>query len=226
MKIKFVDTSNFKLIQKILRDASEEPRLEFVIGDPGIGKTVAFKNYCNNNPFSFYSEMRPGESGKEFFSKLSYQFKFGINRDYVAPEYGISRNHQIGCASSYLINELQCKVLIIDEVGNFKKSMIKLIRQLSDDLENKCSVIIAAPKYQREIFEDWERLKVQGISEFLSRIESHHEISKHTAHDIKMLCELNGVNDERVWERIWVEAVSLRKAVHLLKKHLNDKSQI
>jgi len=140
MEPKYFDSSNFQRIQKITNDLYSEPGIEYMVAPTRTGKTIGVSYFVKDKPDTFHIEVRPAETGKSFWTRLqeSLYKKHSLAKDFSKPNI----DYLIENSSKILLELMRYKLIIIDEVGNFKPQFIRFIRQLMDNARREgCSVL-------------------------------------------------------------------------------------
>lgn len=224
MEPKYFDSSNLLRINKIIDDLYLDPSREFLIAPTRTGKTVGIKYSIKDRADAFYIEVRPAETGKRFWKRLLnllYQ-----QHDLVKSFREPTIDYLVENSSKILLELNRYKLIVIDEVGNFKPQFIKYIRQLMDNADRaKCSVLLTSPGYALSNMKKWEARGLSGIAEFLSRIEYVHMLPKHTKNDITNLLNIYEVYNPALEETLWEDADSLGDAARMLHNHIKGRKQ-
>ncbi|WP_462251180.1 AAA family ATPase [Ekhidna sp.] len=222
MEPKYFDSSNFQRIQKISNDLYNEPGVEFLVAPTRTGKTIGVSYFVKGKPDTFHIEVRPAETGSGFWRRflITLHEKHNLKASFTNAtiDYMIEN-------SSKILHELsRYRLIVIDEVGNFKPQFIKYVRQLMHNARREnCSVLLTSPSYALENIQKWETKGLSGISEFLSRIDYIHELPKHTRNDIRNLFKIYEVRNSKLENDIWLKAKSLGDAARLLKNYLKGR---
>ena len=222
MEPKYFDSSNLLKINKIINDLYSDPSREFLIAPTRTGKTVGIKYAIKDRADSFYIEVRPAETGKGFWTRLLNSL-YEQGRD-EKPFRDKTLDYLVENSSKILVELRIYKLIVIDEVGNFKPQFIKFIRQLMDNAKReKCSVLLTSPGYALANMKKWEAKGIGGIAEFLSRIEYVNKLPKHTKNDIKNLFKIYEVYNPSLEKFIWEHAESLGDAARMLHNYLKGR---
>lgn len=215
------DSSNFLRIQDILTDLYVRPSFEMIQAITRAGKTIALKYFASKNDGVLYIEVKPAESASTFWSRLLYHLIEGKQSLDFLQRANI--NYLIENSSQEILQNSKYKLIIIDEVGNFKPGFVRFIRQLTDNVSHKCSVVLTAPKEALEKMELWKVKKQSGMAEFLSRIDYVHKLPKHSDDDIKQLLKVYEIKKNKLLKFITKEAESLGDAVRMVKNDLRGR---
>lgn len=224
MEPKYFDSSNLLKINKIVDDLYIDPSREFLIAPTRTGKTVGIKYSIKDRADTFYIEVRPAETGSRFWTRfLESLYK---RHDLIKSSSKPSVDYLVENSSKILHELSRYKLIVIDEVGNFKPQFIKYIRQLMDNARReKCSVLLTSPGYALANMKKWEARGLAGIAEFLSRIEYVHMLPKHTKNDITNLLKIYEVYNPALEKSIWEDADSLGDAARMLHNHIKGRKQ-
>ncbi|TWI16308.1 AAA family ATPase [Sphingobacterium siyangense] len=178
---KIFHTHNLKTAMGMAEKARKHKLMLGLIGDTGMGKTVALKAIARNeNTFYLYFDnQRP----KQFF----YQLGKLLGYDFEGSLYDM-----IGRACDAL-NVLEEPLLMIDEAGKLNDVMLMHLHVLRDRTMHNCAIMLAGMPYFKLNLENKAKKQKIGISEFYRRINIWHELEALNRSEIDFICEQNGI---------------------------------
>lgn len=193
-KYELAPVTSFLIIQETKKIAMKNKELILVIAATGFGKTVSF-NHSEKDITSRYYSIRPTESSKSFFSRMSLDLS-GIKVTGNLKSY--SEDWLIEQATYELTSKKNIPLVIIDEAGNFDKRSQKSLRQLWEALRNKTGMIVSGPtKYLLDL-KKWDMDNSSHIPEYVSRINRVVIIEPPSKDDIELVCRRNDISDKEV----------------------------
>ncbi len=119
---RIVSLRNMKGVNFLIDEVIISKTMGVILGDAGVGKTVAIKSYMTKNPAHIFVEAVPGMQFKSVLEKIAQKAK--VNTSGKRPEELI-----YSIASAFKNTEL---VLIIDEAENLTTKTLEGIRRIWD----------------------------------------------------------------------------------------------
>ncbi|MCI8358087.1 MAG: AAA family ATPase [Lachnospiraceae bacterium] len=118
----FKDTSISKTVSQAIRYSHLQGKISVVYGDAGVGKTVAYRNYLENNTLAIGITISP-----------TYASITGVN-ELIAEQLGV-RERVARKQTAEIINKLRGsgRVLIIDEAQHLNARALDHLRCISDE---------------------------------------------------------------------------------------------
>lgn len=189
-------TRNFQSIQNVCRTAIEFKRMIGIVGEAGLGKTIALNHFANTNQNVFLVTVRPSMGVRTFWMELAEKV-CGVN------VYGNHSNYP-RLIYYYLkqicitLNGLENPLLVIDEAGKMGRLQLLHIHELRDSTKSNLGIVLAGPAYWRGNLEKWSIKRKPGIEELLSRINAWIDLTTPTRFELKKVIEAYGVNDPSI----------------------------
>ena len=118
----FAQTSVSKAVMDVIEYCHLQGKIGVVSGDAGIGKTMAIRQYCEENPMSVWITISP-----------AYATMSGVN-DLLSEKIGV-REKNARRVYSEIVNRLRGskRVIIIDEAQHLTKKTLEHLRSISDE---------------------------------------------------------------------------------------------
>lgn len=189
----FADTANSSTMLEDLEDAKLNSLVLTIIGDAGAGKSATTKKFAaeNENVFRiecgqywdrnyFLSEILRQMGVKEIEPKVAYMMRDIVER----------------------LKKMNKPQLIIDEVDKLDDKVLLFLITFYNELATHCSIIILATHFLKKRIDDGVRLRKKGYEEIKSRYGSYLELEHTSAKDVKMICEVNGLSEDREISKI------------------------
>ncbi|MEO0554251.1 MAG: ATP-binding protein [Bacteroidota bacterium] len=212
-KYKYIKSTNFLKIQKLCEQAQKHHLFCFIVGHSGLGKSHGFSNYIINNEFAHWREVDPSLAATAFYRKIISDFEgYQINEKE-------SLNYFITLAAHHLTRAAQHNLFIIDEAGNFKKGMLKYLREFRDKTEKRSGLIISGPPSFYNDFNQWHRDEVRGIEEMMTRIDEYLFLEPPSYDEKKALCHINCLTDSTLVNQIAEECDNFRSIRKRIEKY-------
>ncbi|MDW3209514.1 MAG: ATP-binding protein [Reichenbachiella sp.] len=222
---RLIQTNNLKKGIELLDEAKLENKLYYFVGGTGIGKTTIFNYYQRTHPDTLVTNIKPAEPASYFYAKLLCQIS-GEDFSLIFNNSQKRIHNFIEEASFEILEKTQIKLLIIDEIGNFKRQFIPYLRQISDNISHKCGIILASPPDFKDRLLYWSNKGVPGISEVLTRINYTHEFLSPSFDDIQKLCVSYNISRKKVWHWIYRNSDNMRTAINYIIAYLNGRLEI
>ncbi|QIY83373.1 ATP-binding protein [Chryseobacterium sp. NEB161] len=184
----FADTTNSTDILENLADAKQNSLVLTLIGHAGAGKSATTKKFAAENKNVFRIECGQYWDRVYFLSEILSQM--GV-KDFDPKVSTMMRDIVSG------LKKLDKPQLIIDEVDKLDDKVLLFLITFYNELATHCSIIILATHFLKKRIEDGIRLRKKGYEEIKSRYGSYIELEDTTAKDVKLICEANGLDDNR-----------------------------
>ena len=119
--LKYVDTSVAKKIHEIADMVHTDCEVGVIVGDAGVGKTFALREYARVNPDVIFIEVDFGYSAQFLFQE-------------ICREVGIEHRGQLSEMTAGIIKRLQGsgRLLIVDEAEYLPHKALELLRRVHD----------------------------------------------------------------------------------------------
>ncbi len=184
----FADTTNSTDILENLADAKQNSLVLTLIGHAGAGKSATTKKFAAENKNVFRIECGQYWDRVYFLSEILSQM--GV-KDFDPKVSTMMRDIVSG------LKKLDKPQLIIDEVDKLDDKVLLFLITFYNELATHCSIIILATHFLKKRIEDGIRLRKKGYEEIKSRYGSYIELEDTSAKDVKLICEANGLDDNR-----------------------------
>lgn len=184
----FADTTNSTDILENLADAKQNSLVLTFIGHAGAGKSATTKKFASENKNVFRIECGQYWDRKYFLSEILAQM--GV-RD-VEPKVAYMMR-----AIVEQLKKLDKPQLIIDEVDKLDDKVLLFLITFYNELFTHCSIIILATNFLKKRIDDGMRLRKKGYEEIKSRYGTYIILEDTSAKDVKLICEANGLDDNR-----------------------------
>lgn len=215
----FAPTTNGVDLFGLLEDSKISSLVLSVISNAGAGKSETTKKFAKENSNVVRIECGQYWDRKFFLSEILYQLgdKNPSNRIAEMMRDIVMR-----------FKKMEKPQLIIDEVDKIDDNVLLFLITLYNELKGHCSIVILATYFLRKRFENGLRLKKKGYEELNSRFGRFYELEDTSYNDIKVLCEANGLKDEKIIQTIAKNANGDLRAVSdsILATRIDDKRKL
>ncbi len=184
----FADTTNSTDILENLADAKQNSLVLSFIGHAGAGKSATTKKFASENKNVFRIECGQYWDRNYFLSEILSQM--GVKD--VEPKISYMMRDIVSG-----LKKLDKPQLIIDEVDKLDDKVLLFLITFYNELATHCSIIILATHFLKKRIDDGIRLRKKGYEEIKSRYGSYIELEDTSAKDVKLICEANGLDDNR-----------------------------
>ncbi|WP_027394202.1 ATP-binding protein [Aquimarina latercula] len=203
------ETTNYKLVQKVLNEAKEECLFVPISYPAGSGKSAGLKAWIRNNPsFNFYVECK--EWGKrDFLKNLITQLGMELPRTYATLDM------LTNIVINFFIERRDYKpTLILDQANSLSPTALKVIIHIFNALEDEMSLIICGTENLKKTIDAGVKYNKDGYDEISSRF-GRKFIQLLGAHkkDVALICEANGVFDKKLHTAIFNECEPKQKKI-------------
>lgn len=181
-----VSTANLQVVQAMCRDAASEKKFLGLIGYTGAGKTTAIKLFQKENRNVYHISCKKSMTSKKFLQAIVKQL--GIH-------FSGTKAELIEKISDVLMTK-ENPLLIIDEAGLLRPTMLEYVREIRDNTDNNTGVVLAGPEYFCENVQKWVKRGVVGMPELYSRIMSWEVLQRPNKRELRAICENNGIVDK------------------------------
>ncbi|WP_312339523.1 ATP-binding protein [Sphingobacterium sp.] len=176
-----LNTVDLQDIERMSEKARKYKLMLGLIGDTGMGKTVALESISRkeNTFYLYFDNQRP----KQFF----YQLGKLLGYDFEGSVYDmISRACEV-------LNTLDSPLLMVDEAGKISDTILMHLHVLRDRTMQNCGIVLAGMPYFKMNLENRIKKQKIGMSEFYRRINLWHELKGLSRAEIDFICEQNGI---------------------------------
>ncbi len=209
----FVETTDYKLITKLLTDAQENANVFAITGDAGSGKSKSFDLYIQDHKNAYLLSCAEYWNRKEFLVQLLT----AMGVDYT------------GYTVAEMMNEIVKKLkssenplIILDEADKLPDTVLYFFITLYNRLEDHCGIILCATDHLSKRIQKGIKLNRKGYKEINSRIgRKFIELRGVNATDVAQICMANGVDDTKEIKRIFNECDGdlrrVKRSIHAYK---------
>lgn len=204
------ETTNYKMMQKVLNDAKEECLFIPISYPAGSGKTEGLKGWIKTNNWDFNYMLKCREWAKrEFIENLIQELGLEIPKGYVS----IDKLGQV-VIDRFVELKNHRPTLILDQANSLKPSALKFLIHLYNELEDEMSVIIVGTENLEKEIKRGVRYNKDGYDEIDSRFGRNYiHLIGATQNDVAKICEANGVNEKSIHKSIFNECEPTIKIV-------------
>lgn len=187
-----------------------------VIADSGWGKTFNFERRAKKDQNTLLRTIEPSMTAKPFYENVLDSFPRYQNHK------GKSLNYMIDKTAALFLQRYLDGLMIIDEAGNFRPTMLQYIREFRDKTEHSCGLIIAGPYDFYDNLIQWEDDRVKGIHEMMTRVDEWVQLDEPTLKDFQQVCYANNINDPALMEEIIGDSTEFRSLGKSIIKYYRD----
>lgn len=190
---RFANTFNSTAILEDLEDAKLNSLVLTIIGDAGAGKSATTKKFADENENVYRIECGQYWDRNFFLSEILREI--GIKD--IEPKVSFMMRDIV----TYL-KKKEKPQLIIDEVDKLDDKVLLFLITFYNELATHCSIIILATHFLKKRIDDGVRLRKKGYEEIRSRYSSYIQLEDTSAKDVKLICEANGITDDKYMSTI------------------------
>lgn len=187
-----------------------------IIADSGWGKTSNFKRRVKKDPNTLLRKIDPSMSAKPFYEKVLDSFPRHQNHK------GKTLNYMIDKTADLFSQRYKDGLMIIDEAGNFKPTMLQYIREFRDKTKHSCGLIIAGPYDFYDNLERWEDDRVKGVHEMMTRVDEWVQLEGPKLKDFQQVCYANNIRDPALMEEIIGDSKEFRSLGKSIIKYYRE----
>ncbi|WP_274571582.1 AAA family ATPase [Neisseria leonii] len=120
----YVPTKTARRIHELMRDTHQDCEVGVVYGQAGLGKTVAVREYCRQNPTAVLIETNPSYTAQVLMRKIASAVK-------------VPTDGTLNDVFEAVAERLQDsgRLLVVDEAENLPLRALELLRRLHDEAE-------------------------------------------------------------------------------------------
>ena len=191
------ETPTARRVLDALIDAHVEGVIVCVLGRSGVGKTMAARHYCEDEPTAMYLEGGPAATPNAVLKSIAGAIHMPVHgKTWDLRQHIASELHNSG------------RLLIVDEVDYIPESTLHTLRLISDNAEMGLAVI-GTPAYLVRL----HGRRSATIDQWLSRIARVEIINGASREDIEEMVVGLPFDDEGVAELVRVAEGQTRRAV-------------
>lgn len=182
------------MITQVLGDAKENANVYAMIGPAGCGKTTSEEYFRDTNSNVFL--LKCGDYwNKKFFL---YELLRTMGRDASG-----ATTWEMMAEAVATCKRAEKPIIILDEVDKLADPVLYFFITLYNELEGVCGMSLLATEYFAKRMQKGLRLGKKGYREMFSRFGGKIiEIPGADAYDVRLVCEVNGLNDAGEISRI------------------------
>ena len=182
------DTRNHKLTTRLLIDTHRHHQVCAIVGDGGVGKTHAFKQYAMSTKGVVWLRCEKYWTQKHLLSQMLQGMGYNA----------------AGMTLIELIQEITKRakargdvLIIFDQFNKLRDGVKDLIIPLYNELEDNAGFFIAGTSHLKTSFRRGVRLNKEGYQEMYSRMgRKFVELKTPTSSDVRQICYANGVESK------------------------------
>lgn len=212
----YVETTDYKLINKFLNDAQENSNVFGMTGDAGSGKSKTFELFAKNHQNAYLLSCAEYWNRKEFLIQLLT----AMGVDYSGLTVAEMMNEIVKRLKSQ-----QNPLIILDEADKLPDTVLYFFITLYNRLEDHCGIILCATDHLSKRINRGIKLNRKGYKEIHSRIgRKFIELKGVNSTDVAQICIANGVTDTKAFKTIFSECDGdLRRVKRSIHAHKNKK---
>ena len=164
MEVPTTETTIMEQVRRAISIAQDEAGIAVIIGDAGIGKTTAMRQYAKESHSALLIDVDPS------FSKV-------VLMNEIAQALGVETKGGMNAVIERVIEALKDRdaVVIIDEADYLSDSSLELVRRIIHDKANTGVVLVGLPTFEykiRALSKDHEQLRSRvGVIAKLGRLK-------------------------------------------------------
>ena len=193
-----VETGALLDIRYALEDAKAWKNVTWVTGEAGSGKTTAARLYAQEQREVFYVQCSEDMHKSDFVRELARVVGLRLE--------GMTLREMWQHILSDL-SQMASPLVIFDEADKLTEAVFHYFISLYNNLEDRCGVVFLSTDYIEKRIEQGLRCKKAGYKEIYSRIgRKYYRLDEATDADVLLICQANGLRDERGVERVILDA--------------------
>lgn len=189
------ETTDFKLMYKLLGMAQEDSEVFAITGEAGSGKTEAIDQFCKYNKTAYHIKCSEFWNRKYFLGELLN----AMGRSYNGMTVAEMMNETV--------RQLKRKhdpVIVLDEADKLNDQVLYFFITLYNTLEDHCGLVLCATDHLEKRIDKGVRLNRKGYNEIYSRIRrKFSELKGVSLPDVIQICKANGVESNAEIKRIF-----------------------
>ena len=203
------ETTNFRMMQKVLTEAKQECLFVPVSYPAGAGKTAGLQGWIKaNEGFNYLLKCRDWAK-REFIENLIAEIGLEVPKGYISID-------KLGLIVIDFFIERRnfMPSLLLDQANSLKPSALKFLIHLYNELEDEMSVIIVGTENLEKEIKRGVRYNKHGYDEIDSRFGRNYiHLIGATKKDVAMVCQANGVNSKKLHTDIFNECNPIAKKI-------------
>lgn len=216
-KWEVVETRDFKTVSKLLADAQQYHNVFAITGEAGSGKSVALRNYANNNKRAHLLQCNEYWNRKYFLAELLTS----MGRDCSGLTVSEMMQEVVR-----VLKKQDSPLIIMDEADKLSDQVLYFFITLYNQLEDHCGIVLAATDHLDKRIKKGLRLNKKGYKEIYSRIgRKCIELKGVGITDITQVCAANGIDGRKTIKEIIEDCEGdlrrVKRKIHALKNKKN-----
>ena len=209
-----VETRNYSDLTAMYADAQANGLVLAIVGEAGSGKTFTARHYANVNRRVYLLCCNEFWNRKLFLAELLTV----MGRNYSG--------YTVGEMMHEVVSELKkqdAPLLILDEADKLSDQVLYFFITIYNQLEDECGIVLQATNHLEKRLKRGIKLNKKGYNEIWSRVGRRCiELDGVCADDIASICVANGVDNEKMIDKIIDESESdlrrVKRRIHVAKK--------
>lgn len=183
-------TRNYRLIHSVCHDARDNQAFRMITGYAGCGKTTALKAFAAEYPNVTYVMLDSISGNKQILKAIADALNIEATSRMTAPE--------IMKEIAAVLNNTPNSLLILDECGSIGKNNMVMLKDLSNKIEGQAGLILSGVNYAYSDIQKFAEKQNPGYPEVLSRIGHCEKLEKPDLSDVREICKINGLSEDKV----------------------------
>lgn len=209
-----VETSDFRTLSAILADAQQNSLVMSIVGAAGTGKSFTCRHYSETHQNVVVVSCDSYWTRKDLIEELLTTMGEDTAGLTLA---GLTRK------AVKKLRMTDSPLLILDEADKLSDKVLNAFITLYNQLEGICGIVLIATSHLEKKLLSGVRHNKQGYNEIWSRLgRKCIPLSGVSAQDIVMVCQANGVDDEKTIDSIIADSDSdlrrVARKVHAAKR--------
>ena len=212
-KKRIFELYNYALIQKSCQIALEYSNFFTLVGNSGVGKTLALKSFkVKYNDSVKYIEVGESMTATNFFRDIAIMFDCQFR--------SLSINAYMNWIKSYVNEQNKKQLLIVDEAGRFNSKQYSYLQELRNLTEHNLGIILSGPHYFIKKIKNWHNRDVEGIPEFFRRINKLIFLEPLSSDEIIGICEAYGIKSKKVIRDNFINTKAVGRLITDIENYL------
>lgn len=217
-KWEVVETSNFKKLCTLFKDAVDDSQVFAVIDSAGSGKTETAKAFVEETPNTYLLQCNEYWNRKYFLAELLTV----MGRDYSGLTVAEMMSEVVR-----ILKKTENPGVILDEADKLSDQVLYFFITLYNQLEDHCAIILMATDHLEKRIRRGLKLNKKGYKEIFSRIGRRFiEFGGVSASDAAAICLANGIENKNQIKEIWKDCEGdlrrVKRKIYAIKKINKD----
>lgn len=212
-----VETTNFKKITKLLKDAHLHHQVCAITGEGGVGKSHAFRKYAETHKNVIWLKCEKYWTQKHMLRQILKGLGYNAQGSLIEMvEEIVDRIRKRGNV-----------IIIMDQFNKLRDGVKDLMIPLYNELEDQAGFFISGTSHLKTSFKRGVRLNKEGYQEMYSRMgRKFIEIKEPSQRDVKAISMANGIESSANLSDIWTDCERdlrrVRRKIHGIKEQNNN----